>query len=69
MKKPHHTLDEKVCINMESINMHITPAELYCRHNISPMMFTRWRESFVKSGKAVLSRKTRDNAIKTLTKK
>ena len=67
-EKPHHAPDEKVRIIVESINTHITPAELCCRHNIDPMTFTYWRESFVKSGKAVLSVKARNNAVKTLTK-
>ena len=53
---------------MESITTHITIAELCLRHSISPMMFTRWRKSFVKLGKATLSGNPRDNAVKTLTK-
>ena len=53
---------------MESINPHITTVELFCRHNISPMTFTHWRESFVKLGKAALYGKDRDNAVETLTK-
>ena len=39
-EKSHHATDEKVRITMESINMHITPVELYCRHNINLMTFT-----------------------------
>ena len=31
------------------------------------MTFNRWRESFIQSGKAALSGKARDNAVKTLT--
>ncbi len=40
MKRPHHAPDEKVRIVMESINMHITPAELCRKHNINPVSFT-----------------------------
>ena len=36
MKRPHHAPDEKVRIVMESINTHITPAELCHKHNINP---------------------------------
>ena len=68
MKKPRYVLDEKARIIMESINTHITIAELCSRHNISSMAFTRWSESFVKLGKVTLYGKTRDNAVKTLTK-
>ena len=67
MKKPHRAPDEKVRIIMESINTRITPAELCRKHNISPITFSRWRESFIESGKAALSGKPRDNAAKTLT--
>lgn len=48
--------------------MHITSPELCHRHNINPMMFTRCREFFVKSGKAALSEKVKDNAVKILIK-
>ncbi len=67
MKKPHRAPDEKVRIIMESLNTRITPAELCRRHNISLITFNRWRESFIESGKATLSGKPRDNAVKTLT--
>lgn len=36
-------------------------------HNISPITFSRWRESFILSGNAALSGKAKDNAVKTLT--
>ena len=52
MKRPHHAPDEKVRIIMESINTHITPAELCRKHNINPASFTRWRDIFFECGKA-----------------
>ena len=53
---------------MESINLHIISAELYCRHNINSITFTRWRVSFVKSDKFALFGKPRDNTVMTLAK-
>ncbi len=41
MKRSHHAPDEKVRIIMESINTHITLAELCCNHNINPTSFTQ----------------------------
>ena len=48
--------------------MYITSPKLCHRHNINPMTFTRCREFFVKSCKAALSEKVKDNTVKILTK-
>ena len=39
MTVPHHVPNEKVCIIMESINMHLVPADLYRMHNINLASF------------------------------
>ena len=56
MKKPHHVLNEKMCIVTESINTCITLAELCRRHNINPVSFTRWRDIFFEWGKVELKK-------------
>ena len=45
------TPDQKITIVLESINTHISMADLCRKHNVAPQTFSTWKKKFIESGK------------------
>jgi transposase-like protein len=47
--------EQKIAIVLESLNTHISVAELCRKHNVTPNAFYGWKEKFLEAGKLALA--------------
>ena len=49
------TIEQKIAIDMESLNTNISVAELCRKHNVTPNAFYGWKDKFLDAGKLALA--------------